>query len=71
MGTQGASDSESTAQDCTTVFGLSTVLSSVQIYNLSHNIQQDELQHLQLISEYDSSHWKLMDTHPSRNYHFW
>lgn len=48
MDTQGAFDSESTVRDCATVFALSTMISSVQIYNLSHNIQEDDLQHLQV-----------------------
>ncbi|XP_021922722.1 atlastin isoform X3 [Zootermopsis nevadensis] len=52
MDTQGAFDSESTVRDCATVFALSTMLSSVQIYNLLHNIQEDDLQHLQLFTEY-------------------
>lgn len=52
LDTQGAFDSESTVRDCATVFALSTMLSSVQIYNLSQNIQEDDLQHLQLFTEY-------------------
>lgn len=52
MDTQGAFDSQSTVKDCATVFALSTMLSSVQIYNLSQNIQEDDLQHLQLFTEY-------------------
>ncbi|XP_064603962.1 atlastin-2-like isoform X2 [Liolophura sinensis] len=52
MDTQGAFDSESTVRDCATVFALSTMLSSVQVYNLSQNIQEDDLQHLQLFTEY-------------------
>ncbi|PAA74570.1 hypothetical protein BOX15_Mlig015865g1, partial [Macrostomum lignano] len=52
MDTQGAFDSQSTVRDCATVFALSTMLSSVQIYNLSTNIQEDDLQHLQLFTEY-------------------
>lgn len=52
MDTQGAFDSQSTVRDCATVFALSTMLSSVQIYNLSQNIQEDNLQHLQLFTEY-------------------
>ncbi|XP_049878161.1 atlastin-like [Pectinophora gossypiella] len=52
MDTQGTFDSESTVRDNATVFALSTMLSSVQIYNLSQNIEEDDLQHLQLFTEY-------------------
>lgn len=52
MDTQGAFDSESTVRDCATVFALSTMTTSVQVYNLSQNIQEDDLQHLQLFTEY-------------------
>ncbi|XP_026688051.1 atlastin-like [Diaphorina citri] len=52
LDTQGTFDSESTVRDCATVFALSTMLSSIQIYNLSQNIQEDDLQHLQLFTEY-------------------
>lgn len=52
LDTQGAFDSQSTVRDCATVFALSTMLSSVQIYNVSQNIQEDDLQHLQLFTEY-------------------
>lgn len=52
LDTQGAFDSESTVKDCATVFALSTMVSSVQVYNLLHNIQEDDLQHLQLFTEY-------------------
>ena len=50
MDTQGAFDSMSTVKDCATVFALSTLLSSVQIYNLMSNLQEDDLQHLQVFS---------------------
>uniref|UniRef100_A0A1B0D1J1 Uncharacterized protein n=1 Tax=Phlebotomus papatasi TaxID=29031 RepID=A0A1B0D1J1_PHLPP len=52
LDTQGAFDSQSTVRDCATVFALSTMVSSVQIFNLSQNIQEDDLQHLQLFTEY-------------------
>lgn len=52
LDTQGAFDSESTVRECATVFALSTMISSVQVYNLSQNIQEDDLQHLQLFTEY-------------------
>ncbi|KAF7707351.1 atlastin-3 [Silurus meridionalis] len=52
MDTQGAFDNQSTVKDCATIFALSTMTSSVQIYNLSQNIQEDDLQQLQLFTEY-------------------
>ena len=48
MDTQGAFDSTSTVKDCATVFALSTLLSSVQVFNVMHNMQEDDLQHLQV-----------------------
>ena len=50
MDTQGAFDSQSTVKDCATVFALSTMLSSTQVYNITSNIQEDDLQHLQVRS---------------------
>ncbi|XP_065204028.1 atlastin-like [Planococcus citri] len=52
LDTQGTFDCKSTVQECATVFALSTMLSSIQVYNLFHNIQEDDLQHLQLFTEY-------------------
>ncbi|KAJ8015662.1 hypothetical protein DPEC_G00028440 [Dallia pectoralis] len=52
MDTQGAFDNQSTVKDCATIFALSTMTSSIQIYNLSQNVQEDDLQQLQLFTEY-------------------
>lgn len=52
MDTQGTFDNTSTIRDNITIFALSTMLSSVQIYNLFNNIQQDDLENLQLFTEY-------------------
>lgn len=52
LDTQGAFDSTSTVKDCATIFALSTMVSSVQLYNLTSNIQEDDLQHLELFTEY-------------------
>ena len=41
-----------TVRDCATIFALSAMLSSVLVYNLTSNIQEDDLQHLQLFTEY-------------------
>jgi len=52
LDTQGAFDSSSTVRDCATIFALSAMLSSVLVYNLTANIQEDDLQHLELFTEY-------------------
>ena len=52
MDTQGAFDALSTVKDCATIFALSTMTSSMQLYNLSQNIQEDDFQHLELFTEY-------------------
>ncbi|EFN89021.1 Atlastin-2 [Harpegnathos saltator] len=70
MDTQGAFDSQSTVRDCATVFALSTMLSSVQIYNLSQNIQEDDLQHLQLFTEYGRLALESSDSTPFQRLQF-
>ncbi|CAH0695498.1 unnamed protein product [Spodoptera exigua] len=52
MDTQGTFDSETTIGQNSTIFALSTLISSVQIYNLTGNIKEDDLQNLQLFTEY-------------------
>lgn len=52
MDTQGTFDGKSTIKGAATIFSLSMLLSSVQIYNLFHTIGEDDLQHLQLFSDY-------------------
>ncbi|CAG2107214.1 unnamed protein product [Medioppia subpectinata] len=52
MDTQGAFDSEYTFSDSATVFALSTMTSSIQVFNLMHNLQEDNLQMLQFFAEY-------------------
>lgn len=52
MDTQGAFDSQSTVKDCATVFALSLMISSVHVYNIMQNLQEDDLQHLHLFTEY-------------------
>lgn len=50
--TQGIFDRNTRIRDCTTIFALSMMLSSVQCYNLMNNIYEDDLQHLQMFMEY-------------------
>lgn len=52
LDTQGIFDDQSSVRDCTTIFALSMMLSSVQLYNLKHNIREDDLQNLELFAEY-------------------
>ncbi|GMS97583.1 hypothetical protein PENTCL1PPCAC_19758 [Pristionchus entomophagus] len=52
LDTQGAFDNQSTYQQCTTIFALSTIVSSLQIYNVVDAIQEDSLQNLSLFVEY-------------------
>lgn len=52
LDTQGAFDNQSTVKDCATIFALSTMVSSVQVFNLSMLIQENDLQHLHLFTEY-------------------
>jgi atlastin len=52
MDTQGSFDQQSSVKENATVFALSTMISSVQIYNLHSNIDEDDLGHLQLFAEY-------------------
>lgn len=52
MDTQGVFDNESTVQDCASIFALSNLISSVQIYNLMQQLQEDDLQHLEFFTEF-------------------
>lgn len=52
LDTQGIFDTHSTMQECTTIFGLTTMLSSVQLFNVKEQIQEDDLQHLDLFTGY-------------------
>jgi atlastin len=50
--TQGMFDNETTMAVTASIFGISTLLSSHQIYNVDKRIQEDNLQQLALFSEY-------------------
>ena len=50
--TQGIFDDDSTTTDSTRIFALSTLLSSVQIFNVMNNLKSDDLDNLQLFAEY-------------------
>ena len=57
--TQGIFDSRLTQMMATSIFGLSTLLSSHQIYNVQNRLQEDHLQHLALFTEYGRATLKL------------
>lgn len=52
LDSQGAFDEKSSISDCATIFSLVFLISSMQIYNVLHQLQEDNLQYLQLFSEY-------------------
>ena len=52
MDTQGMFDGLTGQMLTTSIFGLTTLLSSYQIYNIEKRLQEDHLQHLALFSEY-------------------
>jgi len=52
MDTQGMFDNEATMSLTARIFGLSTLVSSFQVYNIDKRLQEDNLQHLALFSEY-------------------
>ena len=52
MDTQGMFDGQTGQMLTTSIFGLSTLLSSYQIYNIEKRLQEDHLQHLALFSEW-------------------
>ena len=52
MDTQGTFDHNSTVKDCASIFAMSTLLSSVQIFNLDKQIQGDDLNNLRLFTEF-------------------
>lgn len=52
LDTQGIFDHNSDIRDCTTIFALSILMSSVQCYNIMQNIQENDLEHLELFTQY-------------------
>ncbi|XP_064456873.1 atlastin-3-like [Ornithodoros turicata] len=52
MDTGGMFDKGATMKDCTTIFALSTLISSIQVYNVFQTLQENDLQFLQFSTEY-------------------
>lgn len=57
--TQGIFDTESSMKECTAIFAISMLLSSVQCFNVMVNIQESDLQHLHLFADYGISAMNL------------
>jgi len=70
MDTQGTFDHKTTVKENMTVFALSTMTSSLLIYNLMHVIREDHLQHLQLFTEYGRLALKSTGTVPFQKLEF-
>lgn len=64
LDTQGTFDLQSSMRDCATVFAISTLLSSMQCFNLFHNIQEDDLNSLELFTEYATLAQQQTNTTP-------
>ena len=65
--TQGMFDHETTMGLTAAIFGLSTLLSSYQIYNVDKRIQEDNLQQLALFSEYGRMALQTDEKHDDNN----
>lgn len=50
--TQGLFNSDSSQADNSKIFALGTLISSIQVFNLSGVVQEDQLQYLQFAAEY-------------------
>lgn len=64
MDTQGSFDNESSVRDCSTIFALTAMLSSVLCYNVMRNIREDDLQYLHLFTEYGKLSLKKTNKKP-------
>lgn len=67
MDTQGTFDSEHTVKDSATIFALSTMTSSIQVFNIMRNLQEDNLQVLQAFTEYGVIALDKSKTKPFQN----
>lgn len=52
LAVQGMFDSDTSQMMTACIFGLSTMISSYQIFNVKDRVKEDDLQHLALFSEY-------------------
>ena len=52
MDTQGIFDTKNTVKECAAIFALSLLTSSIQIYNLMYNLQENDLEYLEYFADY-------------------
>lgn len=52
LDTQGIFDNRSSKKECTSIFAISMMLASVQCFNVMQNVQEVDLEHLELFTEY-------------------
>ena len=62
--TQGIFDNRANQKDVTAIFAISMMIASVQCFNVSQNIQEDDLQHLELFTEYGRLALRQSDVKP-------
>ncbi|KAH6923351.1 hypothetical protein HPB50_000436 [Hyalomma asiaticum] len=70
MDTQGMYDCESTVQQTANIFALTALTSSVQVYNIWTNIQENDLQYLEFFSEYGRLVKEQMEGKPFQKLQF-
>lgn len=70
LDTQGIFDNESSMKECTTIFAISMMLSSVQCFNVMLNITESDMQHLHLFTEYGISLLNSTDEKPFQKFIF-
>merc|ERR1711959_210525 len=69
MDTQGMFDMKTPPALTAAIFGLSTLISSYQIYNISRQIQEDTLQQLHFFTEFSRSALREYETHSADKAH--
>ena len=52
LDTQGLFDNDTSAQDNSRIFAIGTLISSIQVLNISMQIQEDQLQYLQFATDF-------------------
>lgn len=67
LDTQGIFDNRNSVKDNAVTFALSMMLSSVQCYNVMSNIQEDDLNHLEMFSEYARLSYEQSNEKPFQN----